>query len=87
METTRAAIAMGDTEVNKDGNSAFICPAQSALLNSLMAQETSHYWQKSGFTVCITPFDTRIYKHMFVHIHLISVGLTQAHPDYLWYAQ
>ena len=84
METTRAATAMGATAGNKDGDSTFTCPAQSAPLNSLMAQETSHYWQKSGFTVCITPFDTHIYKHMFVHIHLVSVGLTQAQPDYLW---
>jgi len=75
METTCAATAMGATACNKDGDNVFICPAQSALWNSLMTQEIFHYLQKSGFTVCTMLFDTHKYIHMSIHIHLISVGL------------
>ena len=79
METTRVATAMGATAGNKDGNSALSCPVSTFEFTygtrnfPLLAEEWIYGMH-----------NTHIYKHMFVHIHLVSVGLTQAHPDYLW---
>jgi len=57
METTRVATAMGATAGNKDGDSAFICPAQSAPLKFTYGTiNFAVVWIYSS----ITPFDTRI---------------------------
>jgi len=75
---------LGSTACNKDGNSADLSmpSARPAHLNSLMMQETL---QKSGLKVQKMLFNAKILIRMYVytltHLHLVSVGLTQVHPN------
>jgi len=58
----------------------------------LAAEGVGHcqVWKESqsfGFMVCVTPLDTNMHTYLHIrtvaHVHLVSVGLTQAHSNYI----
>ena len=73
------ATVMGPTACNEDGSSAVHAIFRVSIFEFTQDDGSFRYSQKSGLAVCICrSIQTYMYVHVLMHIHLISVSLTQS---------